>query len=172
LRFHPFRSPKETHNTHKHNAYDNANRLQTVTDNSASSYTVTYTYETNSSLATNIVSKQRSSPRLTTAKKYDKLNRLTSISSVASGSGTPTINYLYDYNRANQRIRSNTEDGAYWLYQYDALGQVTSGKKYWADGTPVEGQQFEYAFNEIGNRTTTGGRTNPSVKIVLRMRRQ
>lgn len=39
------------------------------------------------------------------------------------------------------------------------LGQVKSGKKYWADGTPVAGQQFEYAFDEIGNRTSakTGG---------------
>jgi len=41
------------------------------------------------------------------------------------------------------------------VYQYDALGQVTSGKKYWADGTAVAGQQFEYAFDDIGNRTST-----------------
>ena len=43
--------------------------------------------------------------------------------------------------------------------QYDALGQVTSGKKYWADGTPVAGQQFEYDFDDIGNRqrTASGG---------------
>lgn len=47
------------------------------------------------------------------------------------------------------------EDGAHWVYQYDNLGQVTSGKKYWADGTPVAGQQFEYAFDDIGNRTQT-----------------
>jgi RHS repeat-associated protein len=39
---------------------------------------------------------------------------------------------------------------------YDALGQVTSGKKYWPDGTPVAGQQFEYNFDDIGNRTSTG----------------
>ncbi len=43
--------------------------------------------------------------------------------------------------------------------QYDSLGQVTSGKKYWSDGTPVLGQQFEYVFDDIGNRKTavTGG---------------
>jgi hypothetical protein len=40
-------------------------------------------------------------------------------------------------------------------YSYDALGQVTSGKKYWSDGTPVAGQQFEYEFDDIGNRTST-----------------
>src|SRR3990172_8297675 len=43
----------------------------------------------------------------------------------------------------------------YWLYDYDSLGQVISGKKYWADGTPVAGQQFEYGFDDIGNRTST-----------------
>ena len=46
-------------------------------------------------------------------------------------------------------------DSTYWVYTYDSLGQVTSGKKYWADGTPAAGQQFEYAFDDIGNRTST-----------------
>src|SRR5437899_781262 len=47
-------------------------------------------------------------------------------------------------------------------YQYDALGQVTWGKKFWSDMGPVAGQQFEYAFDDIGNRTSTkaGGDQN------------
>ena len=45
-------------------------------------------------------------------------------------------------------------NGSYWIYQYDTLGQVTSGKRFWADGTPVAGQQFEYGFDDIGNRQT------------------
>ena len=47
-------------------------------------------------------------------------------------------------------------------YGYDSLGQVTNGVKYFRDGTPVAGQQFGYAFDDIGNRTTTlsGGDTN------------
>jgi hypothetical protein len=32
---------------------------------------------------------------------------------------------------------------------------VTSGKRYWSDGTPVAGQQFTYNFDDIGNRKTT-----------------
>ncbi len=32
---------------------------------------------------------------------------------------------------------------------------MISGKKYWSDGTPVVGQQFEYGFDDIGNRTST-----------------
>src|SRR5262249_46321341 len=30
-----------------------------------------------------------------------------------------------------------------------------SGKKYWPDWTPVAGQQFEYSFDDIGNRKQT-----------------
>jgi RHS repeat-associated protein len=41
------------------------------------------------------------------------------------------------------------------VYTYDALGQVVSGRRYWSDGWPVAGQQFEYAFDDIGNRRTT-----------------
>lgn len=53
-------------------------------------------------------------------------------------------------------------DGSFWLYEYDKLGQVKSGKKYWSDWTPVAGQQFEYGFDDIGNRTGTkaGGDEN------------
>jgi RHS repeat-associated protein len=42
------------------------------------------------------------------------------------------------------------------------LGQVISGKKFWSDGTPVAGQQFQYGFDDIGNRTSTktGGDQN------------
>jgi RHS repeat-associated protein len=45
---------------------------------------------------------------------------------------------------------------------YDSLGQVISGHKFWSDGTPVAGQLFDYAFDNIGNRTQTlaGGDQN------------
>ncbi len=47
---------------------------------------------------------------------------------------------------------TTTTDSSRWLYQYDTLGQVTLGKRYWSDGTIVAGQQFEYGFDDIGNR--------------------
>ena len=43
-------------------------------------------------------------------------------------------------------------DNARWDYQHDHLGQVTAGKKYWSDDAFVAGQQFGYAFDDIGNR--------------------
>jgi RHS repeat-associated protein len=90
---------------------------------------------------------------MTTTKAYDNLNRLTSIQSSAGGS--PVASFGYSYNAANQRTTISNADDSRWVYQYDSLGQVISGKKYWADGTPVAGQQFEYGFDDIGNRTST-----------------
>ena len=57
---------------------------------------------------------------LTTPRTYDKLNRLRSI-------GSGAMQYEYEYNAANQRVRVERADGSYWLYGRDDLGQVTSG---------------------------------------------
>jgi RHS repeat-associated protein len=86
-------------------------------------------------------------------KTYDLLNRLTSI--VSTTNGSPVTSFSYAYNSANQRTSRADVDSSYWQYQYDSLGQVTSGKKFWNDGTPIAGQQFEYSFDDIGNRTST-----------------
>ena len=143
-------------------AYDYAGRLQTVTDASASSYTATYGYHANSMLVTNIVFKQSATVRMLTTKQYDVLNRLTSIGSKAYGSGAPAlpVSFSYGDNSANQHTSITNADGSYWVYTYDALGQVTTGKKYWGDGTLVAGQNFEYTFDHIGNRDTSGGRAS------------
>jgi YD repeat-containing protein len=60
----------------------------------------------------------------------------------------------YQYKQANQRTNVTLADNRKWRYQYDAMGQVTGGKRYWADGTTVGGQLYEYGFDDIGNRTT------------------
>jgi RHS repeat-associated protein len=135
--------------------FDNASRLQTVTDNSAgTAYSATYAYLANSPLVSQITFKQSTATRMTTTKQYDYLNRLSSVRALNSQQSTIS-SYDYQLNAANQRIRNVMADGSYWLYEYDALGQVRSGRKYWADGTPVAGQQFEYAHDDIGNRTAT-----------------
>lgn len=135
------------------NGYDAASRLQTVSaGTSSANLSATYTYLANSSLATNIVFQSNGVTKLTTAKIYDNLNRLTKITSTPSGAGQSDVVSSYAYNSANQRTSVTNADNARWQYQYDALGQVISGKKYWSDGTVVAGEQFEYAFDDIGNR--------------------
>jgi RHS repeat-associated protein len=69
--------------------------------------------------------------------------------------GEQLISFAYAYNDANQRTRRTDPDSSYWLYEYDKLGQLTSGKHYWDDATPVAGQQFEYSYDDIGNRSAT-----------------
>jgi len=132
--------------------YDSASRMTNVTDGT---YSAGYTYLANSPLVSQITFKTNTMTRMTTTKNYDYLNRLQSISSTPSASGQLPLAYGYQYNDANQRTRVTLNDGSFWIYQYDSLGQVTSGKKYWSDGIPVPGQQFEYGFDDIGNRNST-----------------
>ncbi|MBL9166811.1 MAG: RHS repeat-associated core domain-containing protein [Verrucomicrobiales bacterium] len=149
-------SPSTTLSTATY-GYDPGGRLQGVTNGI---YSASYSYLANSPLVSQVLFRENTTTRMTTAKSYDYLNRLLSISSTAGSSVIASHGYLY--NDANQRTRVDLVDGSYWIYEYDKLGQVTSGKRYWADGTVVTGQQFDYAFDDIGNRSSTkvGGDTN------------
>ncbi len=82
----------------------------------------------------------------------DNLDRLKSL--LWDSTAGPDESYTYTCNTANQRTRVDLADGSYWVYAYDALGQLTSGKRYWSGGGAVPGQHFEYAFDQIGNRTS------------------
>jgi RHS repeat-associated protein len=137
--------------------YDAASRLATVND--GNNDFVGYSYLANSPLVSQIGFTNGTTRRMTTTKQYDYLNRLTQISSAPSGTGVPPVSFNYNYNAANQRTKNTLVDGSYWIYNYDALGQVTGGNKYFYDGTPVPGQQFGYQFDDIGNRqqTQSGG---------------
>jgi RHS repeat-associated protein len=142
-------SPSSTLNTNAY-GYDAASRLSTVASGTNSAI---YAYVANSPLVSQIVFTNGNALCMTTTKTYDYLNRLTQIQSSAGGSTVGSFNYAN--NAANQRTAVTNADNSYWIYQYDSLGQVISGKKYWTDGTPVAGQQFTYNFDDIGNRKTT-----------------
>jgi RHS repeat-associated protein len=131
--------------------YDAASRLQTA---GTKDYTASYSYLANSPLVNQIQFSRGGVPLMTTIKQYDYLNRLTSILSSTNISYSPSVSFNYTYNSANQRTAVTNADSSYWAYSYDSLGQVQSGKRYWSDGTPVAGQQFEYGFDDIGNRKT------------------
>ncbi len=132
-------------------AFDGASRITNVSDGT---YQGGYSYLANSPLISQVTYRSNTTTRMTTTKTFDNLNRLQSVSSSGSQLSTP-IDFNYSYNDANQRTRVNLDDGSFWIYEYDKLGQVVSGKRYWSDWTPVAGQQYEYAFDDIGNRTST-----------------
>jgi RHS repeat-associated protein len=130
--------------------YDAASRLFGVSDGTNSA---AYRYLTGSGIVREIAFTNSGALRMVTTRQYDGLYRLTN--TVSSNASAVVVNsHGYQYNSANQRTLTTREDGSYWVYQYDALGQVTSGKKYWRDGTPVAAQQFDYGFDDIGNRET------------------
>jgi RHS repeat-associated protein len=144
--------------------YDNAGRMSAVTNGLSTGLRAAYGYLPNSSLIGTLALTNHNTGRgMVTTRDYDRLNRLRTISSKAFGSTNAPVlpvAFEYQYNAANQRTRVNREDSAYWIYTYDELGQVVSGRKYWADGTEVAGQQFDYTFDTIGNRKNTGGRAS------------
>ena len=108
-------------------AYDTASRLQKVWQGL---YSANYTYEANSSLIDKLDYKYNDgiTNRLTGDRTYDKLNRLTAMANTPQ-SGLP-VSFAYQYNDANQRIRTVLADGSYWVYEYDEQGQVIGGRRH------------------------------------------
>jgi RHS repeat-associated protein len=144
--------------------YDNASRLSSVSDGTNNEV---YNYLGNSTLLSQLTFRQGITVRMTTAKNYDFLNRLTRIAS--SGLSNPVAQvFNYNYNSVNQRTMNTQNDGSYWTYGYDSLGQVVSACKFFPDNTPVAGQQFNYEYDAIGNRTQTkvgGDATGANLRV-------
>jgi len=66
------------------------------------------------------------------------LNRLSSIGSVPGPGAVAAAARRCPRSATNtttptKRTRTTLADGSYWLYEYDALGQMKSGKRYWSD---------------------------------------
>ena len=137
---------------------DAASRLLTVSDGTNAA---AYSYVANSPLVDHIAFAHGGTTEMTTSNLYDYLNRRTQVAN-ANGSGAALDLHGYAYNAADQRTSATNADGSYWVYGYDALGQVTNGVKKWANNNLVAGEQFGYGFDTIGNRTKTlaGGDQN------------
>ncbi len=137
-------------------AYDAASRLSGVTN---SDYEALYSYLTNSPLVSSVSwHRANNSPALDvypliTTRTYDSLDRLTAIVHAPGSSGTtPGVTFRYGYNTAGQRTAVTNYDSSRWSYGYDALGQLITGKHFWSNNVLAAGQQFEYTFDDIGNR--------------------
>ncbi|MEZ5324282.1 MAG: RHS repeat-associated core domain-containing protein [Verrucomicrobiales bacterium] len=142
-----------------HYGYDDKGRMQTVRQDDRQA---TYTYDDETGALTTTRFETAGEAIAETTRAFDDLGRLTSISTRSLKEGGDFYQLFdYTYNATNQRTRVAMADGSYWEYRYDDLGQVISAKKYWRDGNPVAGQQFEYAFDGIGTRETAkyGGDT-------------
>ncbi|WOO40074.1 RHS repeat-associated core domain-containing protein [Rubellicoccus peritrichatus] len=133
--------------------YDDASRLQTITNGE---HVFTYDYVDNSSLIETVTTEKTggAAPIQTNTRTYDLLNRLLSTGVITAASITK--DYAYQYNNASQRTKLTVDNDQYWNYGYDDMGQVISGEKFDPTDTvnPIAGRDFQYAFDDIGNRTS------------------
>ena len=133
-----------------HYTYDARGRMASVRQDERSAH---YRYDDQTGALVSTRFETAGKPIAETAREFDALGRLTHISTRSlKEHGDFYQSFDYTYNDTNQRTRVETEDGSYWDYRYDDLGQVISAKRHWKDRTPVAGQQFEYDFDGIGNR--------------------
>jgi YD repeat-containing protein len=70
--------------------------------------------------------------------------RLEEISSVPSQAGE--ISVAQSYNSLNQIKARHENDGTQWRYNYDELGQLNYGKKYFNQGQAVAGNGLRVEF--------------------------
>ena len=122
----------------------------------------TCAYATNHDAVASITFRNGTNTVLTTTKAYEFGSRLKTVThSLAGGAGTVDgRDYLFD--ALQRRTRATEADGAYWTYNYDDRSQLTAAKHYWPDNSPMPGQQFEFAYDPIGNRTVTATGGNQS----------
>jgi YD repeat-containing protein len=103
------------------------------------------------------------SPVMTTTRAWEWGERLSSIHNPVGTPSTASVtSHSYLYDALHRRTQATLEDGSSWQYEYNDRNELTGGKRSWQDWTPVAGQQFEYAFDNIGNRTSSkaGGDAN------------
>jgi RHS repeat-associated protein len=134
--------------------YDAYGRLGKV---SSGNYSATYGYVPNSDLLQSTTFSNNSTPVLTTTRTWDYGMRLRSIANVVGSA--PVTSHSYQYDALNRRTQATLEDGSWWQYGYDDRDELTSANRHWAswqNNTPVSGQQFNYAYDNIGNRQTAG----------------
>ena len=150
-----------------YNSYDAYGRFAAVT---ATVQTVTQCFDYGYLLNSDMLATMMSSDGLTVTRTYDPV--MPHITGVHNGfTGGRTISqYDYTYDALGRRTAiansgeaftfTNANDlAAFNLYGYNGRSEVTSAARYWGTDTgdtseAVDGQQYAYAFDPIGNRVT------------------
>lgn len=111
---------------------------------SASDFAASYRYDA----ATGWNSGVTYTSGLSSTRTADALGRLDAIT--WSVGGATVSGHDYTLNALNRRTAAQRQDGSSWSYGYNARGEVTSAAK----GTEP-GKQFAFAYDGIGNRTSS-----------------
>ena len=105
-----------------------------------------------------MTTKQGATTKLATQRIVDGLGRLHKITQT-NALGTMVASDEYGYDSRHRRNKAIRSDGNAWNYGYNNRNEVTSGSKATSTGTPLDGYQYGYTYDAIGNRdnTTTNG---------------
>ncbi len=131
--------------------YDTYGRLGGVSNGV---YSASYSYKPNSDLLSVTTCKSNSTTVLTTSRTWEFGVRLQNIVNTVNQS-TVVSSHTYNYDALNRRTQATLEDGSIWKYDYNDRDELILARRFWPDWTPTAGQQFAYAFDNIGNRTST-----------------
>ena len=145
-------------------AYDSISWLDYITDETPDGATVLhkfdYTFKPNTPFVQSVDFYRGSTAIMTQSYTRDSLGRLAGAGTTLAGNGTLNgVNYQFD--NLDRRFEADLADGTKWNYGYDNRSEVTSGKRQLMSGVYAGGEQFEYTFDDIGNRmqTKSGGDT-------------
>ena len=145
--------------------YDSAGRLGNIAHNGRA---VRYSYHpTRQTLALTSMIGANGIANLAHERFHDAAGRLLHTISHSNPGGPanrkPTYLSKYTLNDLDQRTATNELDDRSWSYGYNATGEVTrSAKTINSTGASLEGRNFRYVYDGIGNRlsTQTGGDTS------------
>jgi RHS repeat-associated protein len=142
--------------------YDDLHRLEMVTKHDysipPSDFKATYTYHDYSDLVSQVRYDRGAQFLGLSYREQDALGRLVDTAWLPSSIGLNQYSYQYDV--FDRRERVDLPDQTWWEHDFDDHGQLIDAKRRYVeyDGGQffdryVPGQQFEYDFDDIGNRT-------------------
>ena len=78
------------------------------------------------------------------------------------GGSTVISATTYGYDPRGRRTTATQADSSLWHYDYNQRDEVIAGKHFGSDWRPLPGQQFEYGYDNLGNRdwARNGGDAN------------
>jgi RHS repeat-associated protein len=128
-------------------AYDaTSGRMASV---SADGITATYRYNANTGWNEGVTYNSG----LSSTRTADALGRLDAIT--WSVGGNVVSGHDYTLNAMHRRTAAQRKDGSKWNYGYNSRGEVTSAAKQDSANIPEPGKQFAFAFDGLGNRTSS-----------------
>ena len=120
-----------------------------------------YTYAAQSALVDTVehhlneAAVRNDSSRLLVSRRiYDHLGRFDTASSRFASDANAFSLSDYGYDSLGRRQSQLLADGSHWTYEYDLRNQVKGGVRETAANVALPGLDFDYAYDEIGNRST------------------